>query len=105
MNSPIACTLSSGAAVERIEEWRNAIAASVLSVQRPAPGMVRLRLVRDAERIGAVVDLACREKACCDFLQMTLEIDGGGATLVIAAPDDAKEVLEHLTGASSCCCD
>ena len=93
---PIACTLATGDAAERVAEWREALANSVTSLARPTACRVELRLVRDPGRIGMVVDLASREKACCDFFDFTVEIDTRGATLIVAVPDEAAAVLDEF---------
>jgi hypothetical protein len=96
MQVPIACILATGDAAERVSEWREALANSVTSLARPTARRVELRLVHDPGRIGMVVDLASREKACCDFFDFTIEIDARGATLIVAVPDEAVAVLDEF---------
>lgn len=95
---PIACTLSGEAAVDRLAEWRRVLAASVVAIDRPSPGRVEMQLSRDPLQIGAVVDLACREKACCEFFEFALEIGAERATLVVSVPPGAVPVLDEFAG-------
>jgi hypothetical protein len=96
MQVPIACTLGRGDATERVDAWREALATSITSVARPTPGRVELHLVHDPGRIGVLVDLASREKACCEFFDFSIQIDALGATLVVAVPDEALAVLDEF---------
>lgn len=93
---PIACSLTADAASVRIQEWRTVLSTSVTTVTRPVPGRVELRMVDDLGSAGTLIDLARREKACCEFFTFTIEIDALGATLVIEVPDDAVLVLDDF---------
>jgi hypothetical protein len=94
MQVPIACTLNAEAAADRLEEWRAALRTSVKAAMRTAPGRVELRLADGPRAAGRLVDLARREKACCDFFTFAVEIDAQGATMVVEVPDDAVALLD-----------
>ncbi|MBV9660588.1 MAG: hypothetical protein JO337_05470 [Acidimicrobiales bacterium] len=96
MRVPIACTLGPDAATDRIADWRAALGASVVATIRTAPGRAELRLVDGPIGAGVLIDLARREKACCDFFTFKVKIDADGATLVIEVPEDAVAVLDGL---------
>jgi hypothetical protein len=93
---PIACALTADLAADRIDEWRAALSTLVSAAVRTAPGRVRLRLVDGPHPAGLLVDLARREKACCDFFTFAVEIDRQGATMVVEVPDDAVAVLDDF---------
>ena len=76
MKVPIACTLGSGDAAARLDEWRAALGSTVLSTSRPAPERAELRLVSEPAAIATLIDLAEREKACCEFFGFAFEVDG-----------------------------
>lgn len=93
---PIACTLTPDLAADRIGEWRTALRTVVSSATRTTPGRVNLRLVDGPQPAGLLVDLARREKACCDFFTFAVEIDRQGATMAVEVPDDAVAVLDDF---------
>jgi hypothetical protein len=95
---PIACNLNEQAASDRREEWRAALQSSVRATSRTAPGRVDLRLADGPVAAGRLVDLARREKACCEFFTFAVEIDTEGATMVVQVPDDAAGVLDDFIG-------
>ena len=96
MRIPIACTLGVDGAAERIEEWRIALRTSVSAATRTTPRRVELRVAEGPTAVGRLVDLARREKACCGFFSFAVEIDSGGATMVVEVPDDAVGVLDDF---------
>jgi hypothetical protein len=93
----IACTLSSVDAADRVEEWRSALVAIVTRIARPAPARAELRLVGEPGDISTLVNLAQREKACCEFFGFAFEVASDAVTLVVSVPDDAVEVLDGFT--------
>jgi hypothetical protein len=94
MKVPIACTLNAKDAAGRVEEWRSALAASVLEVSRPDPARLVIRVGSDPARIAALVDLARREKTCCEFFGFAFQIGAGEVTLEVSVPGDATAVLD-----------
>lgn len=97
MKVPIACTLSSADASDRVEEWRAVLGAAVRRVARPTPARAELRLVGEPGDIAKLVDLARREKACCGFFGFTFEVTAEGVTLVVTVPDEAVGVLDDFS--------
>lgn len=81
-----------------MEEWHIALRTSVAKVSRTAPSRVDLRLADGPGPAGQLVELARREKACCEFFTFTVEIDAEGATVVVQVPDDAAAVLDGFGG-------
>jgi hypothetical protein len=98
---PIACTLNTDAATDRIEEWRSALRTSVTAATRTAPGRVELRLAQGPSAAGLLVELARREKACCGFFTFAVQIDAEGATMVVEVPDEAFAALDAFAAMPS----
>jgi MerR family transcriptional regulator, copper efflux regulator len=90
--APIACTLDAGALDERVEEWRSLVASSVVAVESDA-SCVRL-LLRDSDAaLLAAVSLGAREKACCAFFDVAVEIQPESRVLRLSVPEGAEEAL------------
>jgi hypothetical protein len=97
MKVPIACTLTSEDAADRVEEWRSALLTTVTRIDRPVPTRAALRLVGKPAELATLVNLAQREKACCEFFGFAFEVASDAVTLVVSVPDDAVEVLDTFT--------
>jgi hypothetical protein len=96
MKIPIACTLGSEDAAVRLDEWRAALGSTVVGVSRPAPERAELRLVSEPAAIATLIDLAEREKACCEFFDFAFEVEGDGVKLVVSVPHEATAVLDDF---------
>lgn len=94
MKVPIACTLTTQDAADRVEEWRSALAAAVTAVSRSEPTRLELDVGFDSARIAALVDLARREKACCEFFDFAFHVGADEVTLAVTVPQDATAVLD-----------
>ncbi len=92
---PIACSLTAAAADDRIDEWRSFLAASVDAAERPDPQLLRMRLT-STTGLAAAVDLAQREKACCDFFEFAIAIEADALWLSIRVPAEASPVLDDF---------
>lgn len=96
MRVPVACTLTSDAATDRIAEWRAALDTLVTTATTTAPGRVELRLLDGPAAAGHLVDLARREKSCCGFFTFTVQIDADGSSMIVEVPEDAAAVLDDF---------
>ncbi|HEY1652668.1 MAG TPA: hypothetical protein VGG09_12360 [Acidimicrobiales bacterium] len=97
-DAPIACSLDAGALGERIEEWRALVASSVVSVDAE-PTAVHLVLDPSDAALVAAVGLAQREKQCCPFFGVAVDIGAESRTLSLCVPDGAEEVLATFVAA------
>jgi hypothetical protein len=89
----IACTLGAGAYRERLA-WISELNRSALqSVQREGARLILLFDRRAGERVHEMVR---REQECCAFLGFELNEGGNGLTLVITAPEAARDALDAL---------
>jgi anti-sigma-K factor RskA len=90
--TPIACSLDVGSLAERVEEWRALVAASVVEVEAE-PTAVYLVLEPSEAALVAAVELAQREKQCCPFFDVALEIGAQRRTLSLRVPQGAEEAM------------
>jgi hypothetical protein len=93
---PIACTLTEEAAVDRVDEWRQFLGASVVATEKSDPASARLLLDGGDDVLLRAVDLAEREKDCCAFFDFGVDLDERGRWLTIGVPADAAPILEQL---------
>jgi hypothetical protein len=90
--TPIACSLDAASSADRVEEWRALVAASVIEV-RSEPATVHLVLESSATALVAAADLAQREKQCCPFFDVAIDIGAERRTLSLRVPDGAEEAM------------
>ena len=91
-DAPIACNLDAGALADRVEEWRALVATSVVTVEAE-PTVVRLVLERSDAALVAAVDRAQREKQCCPFFDVAVDVAAQQRTLSLRVPKGAEEVM------------
>jgi hypothetical protein len=89
---PIACTLDPGSLADRADEWRAFIASSVVALE-PAATSVRMVLADSPSALAAAASLGQREKQCCAFFGVSIEIEAERRTLVVRVPDGAEEAM------------
>jgi hypothetical protein len=89
---PIACTLDAESLAVRAAEWRAFVASSVAAVEADE---TTLRLVLDDSEsaLVAAASLGAREKACCAFFDVNIEIEADGRALRFSVPAGAEEAL------------
>jgi hypothetical protein len=93
MKVPVACTLSAADAGERVEEWRRFLATSTSAVERSSDRQLRVRLADTSKALHGAVDLARREKACCEFFEFSIDVEADASWLSVAVPADAEGIL------------
>ena len=89
---PIACTLDAESLVVRTDEWRAFVASSVSAVEVDAT-TVRLVLNDSEAALIAAALLGAREKACCAFFDVDIELDADRRALRFSVPAGAEEAL------------
>jgi len=97
MSIPVACSLSAQDAATRVEEWRRFFERSIDAADQVGPLRLRVHLDPMPETLIAAVDLALREKSCCNFFDFSIELQLDGRWLVIAVPQDAAGVLAEFS--------
>jgi hypothetical protein len=90
--TPIACSLDAGALADRVDEWRALVASFVVSVVAE-PTTVHLVLDPSDAALVAAVGLAQREKQCCPFFGVAVDIGADDRTLTLSVPGGAEEAL------------
>ena len=88
----IACTLDAESRTDRTDEWRQFVASSVTAIEIDD---TTLRLVLDESESALVTaaSLGAREKACCAFFEVDIEIHADRRTLRLSAPAGAEDAL------------
>jgi hypothetical protein len=89
---PIACTLDAESVAGRTDEWRRFVASSVTEVESDD---TTLRLVLDDSEsaLVAAASLGAREKACCAFFDVDIELHPDRRTLRLSVPTGAEDAL------------
>ena len=83
---PVACTLDAAARTERVGEWHALVASSVVRVETD-PTSVRLVLRDSDAALVAAASLGAREKACCAFFDVAIEIEPVTRSLRLSVPE------------------
>jgi hypothetical protein len=92
---PIACDLDAGSFSERVAEWRAFVASDVTSVQAGRRS-VRLTLRPTEHALVAAGGLGQREKQCCAFFDVSIELGPSERTLVLSVPAGAEDALSEF---------
>jgi anti-sigma-K factor RskA len=91
-STPIACNLDAGSLADRVEEWRAMVATSVVRVEAE-PAAVHLVLEPSDDALVAAAALAQREKQCCPFFDVAIDIGAQERTLSLRVPEGAEEAM------------
>ncbi len=91
---PISCTLSAVDARDQLDEWRALLGAAAVATRRLTPTELIIKLRDDPARLGEIITLARREKACCPFFDFSLRIQPDAVSLAISVPDDGVPMLD-----------
>jgi Protein of unknown function (DUF664) len=96
---PIACSLDVGGLAERQREWRDFVASPAVVAVESRPTQVRLVLDASDAALGAAASLGQREKQCCPFFDVAVELDGHRSALCLTVPDGAEDALAAFVAA------
>lgn len=89
---PIACTLDAQSMVGRADEWRAFVRSSVTAIEIEDTS-VRLVLHDSDAALVAAASLGAREKSCCAFFGVDIEIRADELALRFSVPTGAEEAL------------
>ncbi len=89
---PIACTLDAGSLADRAGEWRSFVTSSVVALEADAT-TVRMVLADSPSALATAASLGQREKQCCAFFDVSLQLEAERRTLVLAVPEGAEDAL------------
>lgn len=92
---PVACSLDATSLAGRIDEWRALVASSVVSLESDATS-VRLVLEGSDATLVAATSLGQREKQCCAFFDVGIELGPDARTLYLRVPPGAEEAMAHF---------
>ncbi len=90
--APIVCSLDAGSLTERIDEWRAFVASSVVEVESDAT-LVHLVLAESEAALVVAASLGQREKQCCEFFEVAIDIGSDRRALTLRVPEGAEEAL------------
>lgn len=97
-NVPVMCTLATKQAAERSVEWQDL--RGLAQFVTPIDG--GSRFVLDPKHEVAVRDLAERERTCCAFLTITVDVADGALRLDVTAPtEEGRQVVALIAGESA----
>ena len=78
--------------MERIGEWRALVASSVVSLEAEATAVHMVLDDSDGPSLAAA-SLGQREKQCCAFFDVTIDIGTDRRTLSLRVPEGAEEAM------------
>jgi hypothetical protein len=89
---PVACALDGPSLAGRLEEWRALVASSTVSLDADATSV---RLVLDGSDVvlAAAASLGQREKQCCPFFEVGIELGPDARTLYLRVPPEAAGAM------------
>ncbi len=93
---PVACTLDSELAHDRIADWQKLIARAT-GRQVIGDGVV-LSFDHDVALTSEIAELAAKEFECCSFFRFKVTIDESGVHLEIGAPTEARDSITSIFG-------
>ena len=96
---PIACSLDVDGLAERQAEWQGLVASPAVVGMESGRTEVRLLLDGTDAALAAAASLGQREKQCCPFFDVAVELDGQHHALRVAVPDVAADVLAAFVAA------
>jgi DNA-binding transcriptional MerR regulator len=99
VDPPIACTLASDQATQRVGEWHALLARATGRAE--TDGGVVIEFPPEPGLAADVAVLAAAEQSCCSFFHLTLRMDHTGTRLTVTAPADARVLVDALFGASA----
>jgi hypothetical protein len=93
--TPIACSLGPDGLGQRLEEWRALVATHVSSVESSSAS-VRFVLDDSDAALLAAASLGAREKECCPFFDVAIELEPARRSLRLAVPAGAEPVMDEF---------
>jgi hypothetical protein len=92
---PIACTLDAVSLDVRTDEWKEFVSSSVTAVETDDRTLRMVLRDSDAALVSAA-SLGAREKGCCAFFDVEIEITADHRALRFSVPVGAEEALGSL---------
>jgi hypothetical protein len=89
---PIGCTLEPKSRADRGDEWRAFVASFVVALDNGSDN-VRFVLHDSDDALVAAASLGGREKRCCAFFDVTIEVEPDQRALRLSVPPGAEEAL------------
>jgi hypothetical protein len=96
---PIACSLDVEGLEERQAEWRAFVASPAVVGMKSESTSVRLALDGSDAALAAAASLGQREKQCCQFFDVAIDLEGQRPVLRLTVPPGAEEALAEFVAA------
>ena len=80
---------------QRVDEWRAFVATSVSAVEATRTS-VRMTLDDSDTALSAAASLGAREKACCPFFDVAVELEPTRRVLRLSVPEGAEPALAEF---------
>jgi hypothetical protein len=97
-DTPVACSLSGDELARRLDTIAEVGAANLIS--SGSDGSRRLLHFQKTETVRRrLEEIVASESECCSFLDLSLEEQGDGLVLSIAAPENARAIADELAEA------
>jgi DNA-binding transcriptional MerR regulator len=93
---PIACTLDSAFARERVADWQGVVAKA--TNRHAIDDGIALTFEHDVELTTEIARLAAAEFDCCSFFRFGLAVDTTGLRLEVGAPPNARDIVTAVFG-------
>jgi DNA-binding transcriptional MerR regulator len=94
---PVACSLDSELARDRIADWQKLIAKA--TGKKAIGDGVALSFEHDVALTTEIAKLAAEEFQCCGFFRFNVAIDASGVRLEVGAPAEARDIITSVFGA------
>jgi hypothetical protein len=91
----VACSLTGAGVIERVEQWRSALAGAT-RVEIPGG----LGLTVPSERFTTLAELASAEQDCCPFFDFRFHLDGRDLHFEVRAPAEGAGLLADVFAAA-----
>lgn len=91
--TPIACTLGSGAFQDRLAWIADLNRAALRDARRDGTRLILTYRPEDGDRVREMVR---RERQCCAFLAFEMNDGANGMTLTVEAPEVARDALDAV---------
>jgi hypothetical protein len=79
-----------------VGEWREFLATSTAASERLSDTELRVQLDPAPGVLAAAIDLAQREKSCCDFFGFSIDVAVDQLWLRVTVPPEASSILDDF---------
>ena len=96
-HKPIVCTLNFAGRLARGISWRDVMRRYARGVTERDDGYV-LKLVLEGRELAALEELVESERACCDWMDLNLELGSGTTLTITSTSHGGKTAIAKMLG-------